>query len=895
MALALLWTPGAMATETQTDTHSDSWVPAAWTTLESGLRVVVDSAPGPALVLVDHPAGASSDADQPDGLAHLVEHLLFAGQLPDDSRSPEDRLFDLGADGQARTRHAGVELATVAPATAVHALLDFETGRLAGPLAGLGEDGHRAELGAVAAERALHAGDPARVDLRVLSRLRWGVTHPESRDLLGEHDVLAGLELDELRVWAATLLAPERATLVLSAPLASDALLALAQAHLGIVAPRGMSPPSLAPPPQPVVGDFVRTAAIGTLSLSFGWPTVPAGHPDEAALDLLAALLADGVSGPLDELTGRRVDAVRVWTDTRAAGGTFMVQVRGRTQSVELLRDRVHRRLRRWRRAGLDQAHLDAVRTVHLAIRSEALERPDTRARAWVACWQRVGRPDCLGEERQAISAVTPARVLEVFDRYLPPERAHRLAVLPHGREDLAAPGSRQVTATAVAAAPRLAEPAPSVDPPTVVAQGGAGKAAPPPMDRAASHLRWTRGTRSHLSLVSPSGSSRAADPDAARLAARLVEGALQRHLSALHPAAGVDLSLSHDALQVDLDLPHEVVSVGLDHALRALCEPDLRGAHALARSWARGLRRDGLRLRAVLQGAQARLLYPADHPYGRVADPRRIRRLRRVDAAAAWAAVGEGGPLELVSVGPHPEELRRPAGCTFGTGAPSMGSPPPSSRDAQRVVVDWPMGDQVQVLMLVPGPAADDPDADALGHLVEALAAGERSRLLSELRHERGWVYTVEGHFQTDPGHGRVRVLTQVGLTHLVATLAVLGEEVVRLAEAPPTGGEHAGLVAAAARHQDVAAATGAGLRASLAHAHATRRQGGPTPVPDATDLGEVAARWLSLEDVRWVLVGDAMAIDLALADAGLAIDLIWSPSAAAAPRGSENGKGSD
>src|SRR5262245_18180077 len=106
--------------------------------LPSGLRVGVETGETRGMVAVVTVFGSGSGADPPDheGLAHLVEHLVYHARGKAE-RSESARLVRLSAHYNAGTTVDMTQFYEVAPAASLPGLLDVVAERIQRPLAGV--------------------------------------------------------------------------------------------------------------------------------------------------------------------------------------------------------------------------------------------------------------------------------------------------------------------------------------------------------------------------------------------------------------------------------------------------------------------------------------------------------------------------------------------------------------------------------------------------------------------------------------------------------------------------------------------------------------------------------------------------------------------------------------
>lgn len=224
------------------------------------------------------------------------------------------------------------------------------------------------------------------------------------------------------------------------------------------------------------------------------------------------------------------------------------------------------------------------------------------------------------------------------------------------------------------------------------------------------------------------------------------------------------DVQIGLDGLARDqgalLDLLAEVVmrpslAAGeLEHARQALAdegEVSLDDPAALAQDAARG---------ALFAG----------HPYARPAlgVPDDLRSLSAEDVAAFHRARYRPGGASLVIVGDiDPGAARKAVEARFGaweagTSSPGLSTVPPPAPGRRVLLVDLP-GASAELVVAAPAREASIPEAAALDLINDGLGGGFSSRLLDELRVNRGLVYDVSSRFERHPRGGWFLVQTSV------------------------------------------------------------------------------------------------------------------------------------
>ncbi len=764
-----------------------AWVgdlPVFERTLANGFKALVLPRTHAPVVICDlyYPVGSVNEPAGKTGLAHFVEHMLFKGT----ERFPKGQIDHLAfiAAGQsnAETGEDFTHFWFSFPSDRWELALAIEADRMQGATFDPREV--EAERHVIGEERARDLDSP----LGRLDQTHLAVTylrHPYRNPILGWPDDLASITVADLRDFYECHYRPDGAVLVVVGDVEPDQALDRIEAHFGALCPGRIEPP------EPMVGeprqtgrrDFTLVDSESAARGLLGWHTVPRGHPDGPALDVLSDLLT---CGRRSRLWGALVERARIatWIEASQDGshraGQFLVQVEAPSEiepfrieqaigdvfgrlaedgptPEELYRAR-HRLEAAWRWEQEDLAGL-AAGLGQVALWDDW--------RAWQA-------------EHRAALAVEADDIRRVVSIYL------RDANLTAGWS-LPRP-NRAVTVLlpteTVTKPPRPAAP-PSPDRPIALAIPSGGtrladyhpqRAALPNGMRLLSERRPGTGIVA-LELYVDAGLLREAKPGLAYLTGRLLEEGTQTRSADALAEAIEDIGGMLDVGSTGASL--RVRAEDLPLALELLADVIRRPAFPTeALAWAK--RRTAAELQADRDDPAFRadlifrgLVY-GDHPYAR--DPRgaarEIVRLTWDDVQAHHARHFTPDNAFLVAVGDfEPRRLASLVKAHFqswparGEPAPSLARLVRSPRPRVRRVAH--PGEQVQIVLGHLGIARNHPDFDALAVLDHILGSGPgfTDRLSRLLRDEMGLAYSVGGGITDSadvaPGLFRIHVGT--------------------------------------------------------------------------------------------------------------------------------------
>ena len=313
---------------------SPAWVgdlPVFERTLANGLKALVLPRRHAPVVVCDlyYPVGSFDEPPGKTGLAHFVEHMLFKGT----ERFPKgqiDRLaFVAAGQSNAETGEDSTHYWFAFPSDRWELALAIESDRMLG--ASFDPNEVEAERQVIAEERARDQESPfARLD-----QAHLGATytrHPYRNPILGWPDDLARLSVADLKSFYREHYRPDGAVLVVVGDVDPDRALDAAEGRFAGLSPgpERTAPIAIEEPRQIGRRDFELIDPESVPRGLFGWHSVPFGHPDGPALDVLSDLLTCGRRSRLwDALVER--DRLATWVETGQEGarqaGQFLLQV----------------------------------------------------------------------------------------------------------------------------------------------------------------------------------------------------------------------------------------------------------------------------------------------------------------------------------------------------------------------------------------------------------------------------------------------------------------------------------------------------------------------------------------------------------------------------------------
>jgi predicted Zn-dependent peptidase len=274
-------------------------------TLDNGLRVLTADLPHAqsVAVMVMLAAGSRYETAETSGIAHFAEHMFFKGtERRPSARQIAGEIDAIGGEFNAFTGKENttyyVKCAAEHRDVALDVLVDMlRNSRFA-------EEEIEREKGVITEEMNMYYDTPRDFIGGVYEGLLWG-DQPLGRDIIGRKETIRDATRDTFMGYLDHWYRPSRIVLGVAGRI-GDGLLERAQELLGDLSDTETGEPE---PAAPYANGRVRvfTKQSEQAHISIGVHSLPLGHPDRYALQLLAAALGGGMSSRLfSEVRERR-------------------------------------------------------------------------------------------------------------------------------------------------------------------------------------------------------------------------------------------------------------------------------------------------------------------------------------------------------------------------------------------------------------------------------------------------------------------------------------------------------------------------------------------------------------------------------------------------------------
>jgi zinc protease len=430
-------------------------VPYETFTLPNGLQVILHEDHSVPVVAVNiwYHVGSGDERVGRTGFAHLFEHIMFMGSQHVPTGDFDKLLEAVGADNNGSTTEDRTNYYEDAPANALPLMLWLDSDRMGFLLPEITADKVDLQRGVVQNERRQsYENRPyGLAEENILKRL-YPPSHPYSWPVIGSMADLSAATLEDVRGFFRTYYTPNNATLSIAGDIAPRAARQLAERYFGEI-PRGPTVTRPTTPPVALTADVLATLEdrVQLPRVYKAWHTVKAFAPDDAALDVLANVLAGGRSS---RLYRRLVYELQIASDVVAfqdgsrLDGKFELWVTARPgHALPELQRVIDEEVRKVAEAGPTTREVERAQNTFEAQFLSRMERVGSfggKADQLNFYNYFTGTPDYFQRDLDRYFKVTPADVQRIARAYL--AGAHRvvLSIVPQGKPELAVvPGAQ--------------------------------------------------------------------------------------------------------------------------------------------------------------------------------------------------------------------------------------------------------------------------------------------------------------------------------------------------------------------------------------------------------------------------------------------------------------------
>lgn len=416
--------------------------------LENGLTVIIHEDDSDPLVHVDvtYHVGSAREELGKSGFAHFFEHMMFQGSDNVGAEMHFKYVTEAGGTLNGTTNSDRTNYFQTVPVNQLEKMLWLESDRMGYFLDSVTQEKFDIQLSTVKNERGQRVDNqPYGRYFEQLQGALYPYGHPYSWPVIGHMDDLNRATMPDLKQFFLRWYGPNNATLTIGGAVKAEEILPMVQKYFGTI-PAGPAVEKMAKAPAKLDADryvsMEDNVHLPLISMTF--PTVYAGHPDEAPLNILADILGNGNNSLLYQSLVRPQIAVNASAGHRCMelACTFSLGALPHPASGKNLAD-----IEQLLRQNLQQVAERGVKPEDLARAKTRVEARSIFGLQSVAgkvsqlAYNEIffGEPDRIASLLASYEAVTAEDVMRVYRQYVQNSPAVISSVVPRGKTELIA------------------------------------------------------------------------------------------------------------------------------------------------------------------------------------------------------------------------------------------------------------------------------------------------------------------------------------------------------------------------------------------------------------------------------------------------------------------------
>jgi zinc protease len=414
-------------------------------TLPNGLEVILHEDHSTPIVAVDtwYHVGSGDEQVGRTGFAHLFEHIMFMGSQHVPVGAFDQMLEAAGADNNGSTTEDRTNYYETLPSNALPLALWLDSDRMGFLLPTMDLAKVNLQRDVVKNERRQRVDNQpyGKADEVILAAL-YPKSHPYSWPVIGSMTDLSAASLTDVQNFFKTYYAPNNATLAIAGDFNPDSVKKMVAQYFGSI-PRGPAVKRrMTVPPVVIPRDtfLVLEDRVQLPRLFYTWHSVKGFAPDDAALDILAQVVANDKNSRLYKKLVYEMQIaqnVRAYQDGSRLDGKFQIDVTPKPgQKVSDIDRIVESEISNVIKNGVTQRELQRAQNLYKASFLNRLASVLGKAEVLNSYNYFVGNPDYVQQDAARYERVTAADVQRVAKTYLGRPKIV-LTVVPEGKKDM--------------------------------------------------------------------------------------------------------------------------------------------------------------------------------------------------------------------------------------------------------------------------------------------------------------------------------------------------------------------------------------------------------------------------------------------------------------------------
>ncbi len=414
--------------------------------LPNGLTVILHEDHSDPIVHVEvmYHVGSARELVGRSGFAHFFEHMMFQGSEHVKDEEHFKIVTESGGRLNGNTTLDRTTYFETLPSNQLETALWLEADRMGWFLDSATQKKFEIQRATVKNERGQNYDNrPYGLAGEKIAEALYPFGHPYSWLTIGYISDLDAATLDDLKKFFLRWYNPNNATLAVAGDIDITKTLAMIEKYFGVI-PAGPEVTN-APANVPVLDanrfiSYEDNVRFPMVRVTF--PTVPARHVDEAALDVLADIIGGGTSSILYQnmVKTEKALSAQAFSPTSELSGEFTISIRSfPTTGLADMYAMIQQAMLDFETRGVNDNDIKKFVATNEAGEISSLQSVSSKAGKLVYYQTFTGNPNYLQQDLERYRKVTKEDVIRVYNKYIKNKFAVILSIVPKGKTDLIA------------------------------------------------------------------------------------------------------------------------------------------------------------------------------------------------------------------------------------------------------------------------------------------------------------------------------------------------------------------------------------------------------------------------------------------------------------------------
>lgn len=414
--------------------------------LPNGLTILIHEDHSDPIVYVDvtYHVGSAREQEGRSGFAHFFEHMMFQGSEHVADEQHFKIISEAGGTMNGTTNVDRTNYFEVLPSNQLETALWLEADRMGFLLEAVTQKKFEIQRETVKNERGQRYDNfPYGLVREKIGEALYPSSHPYSWSTIGYIEDLNRVNVSDLKNFFLRWYGPNNATLTVAGDIMVSDVIKYAEKYFGSI-PRGSEVTAQKAMPVKLEKDRYISYEdnIRMPQISFTFSTVPHFHPDEAALDMLAYILAGNKSSIFYKNFEKSQFAqfANIGHSNNELGDQLTITVRVfPDKSLSTADSMIRASLSEFEKRGVTELDLKRYKASFESQMVSALS--SVQGKGGILAWYQTftGEPNYITKELARYNSVTKEDVMRVYNIYVKNKNAVVLSVCPKGKPQMAA------------------------------------------------------------------------------------------------------------------------------------------------------------------------------------------------------------------------------------------------------------------------------------------------------------------------------------------------------------------------------------------------------------------------------------------------------------------------